>query len=338
LQRQRAEEAIAVAEAHGWLGEPIAAVPLASMAMVAAAQARFTDARAWVARAGEALRADVEPASAVMVRYTDGLIEAGEGRLGAAISAFREAERHESFLMTRHVLTSDARRLLVHAQLRCGDLEGARATLAALTAVEREDAEGRVAAADVALFDSDAKGALGLLAPVLAGELGRVRPATPIYGLILDAQARDRLGDAKAAAESIERALDIAEPDSRILPFLILPVPALLSAHPRHMTSHAAFLADILDALAGKSLDDRPTSPDVLEPLSESELRVLRYLPSNLSASEIADVLYVSTSTVKTHMRHIYEKLGVHRRSEAVDRGRQAGLLAAVTGSRRQGG
>jgi LuxR family maltose regulon positive regulatory protein len=106
---------------------------------------------------------------------------------------------------------------------------------------------------------------------------------------------------------------------------VILSVTDQLSAHPRHMTSHAAFLTDILDVLAGRSLDGRPISADVLDPLSESELRVLRYLPSNLSASEIADVLYVSTSTVKTHMRHIYEKLNVHRRSEAVDRARQAG-------------
>ena len=63
------------------------------------------------------------------------------------------------------------------------------------------------------------------------------------------------------------------------------------------------------------------------EPLSESELRVLRFLPSNLSAPEIAAELYVSTSTVKTHMRHIYEKLDAHRRTEAVDRARELGLL-----------
>ena len=67
------------------------------------------------------------------------------------------------------------------------------------------------------------------------------------------------------------------------------------------------------------------------EPLSESELRVLRYLPSNLSAPDIAGELFVSTSTVKTHMRHVYEKLGVHRRTEAVERARDLGLLAAAT-------
>jgi len=55
---------------------------------------------------------------------------------------------------------------------------------------------------------------------------------------------------------------------------------------------------------------------------------VLRYLPANLSAREIANELYVSTNTVKTRMHHLYAKLGTHRRGEAVERARALGLLA----------
>jgi LuxR family maltose regulon positive regulatory protein len=55
---------------------------------------------------------------------------------------------------------------------------------------------------------------------------------------------------------------------------------------------------------------------------------VLRYLPTHLSRHEIANELYVSPNTVKTHMRHLYAKLGTHRRSEAVQRARALGLLA----------
>jgi LuxR family transcriptional regulator, maltose regulon positive regulatory protein len=58
------------------------------------------------------------------------------------------------------------------------------------------------------------------------------------------------------------------------------------------------------------------------------ELRVLRYLPSDLTAPEIAAELHVSTNTVKTHMRNLYAKLGTHRRHEAVERARALGLLA----------
>ncbi len=80
-------------------------------------------------------------------------------------------------------------------------------------------------------------------------------------------------------------------------------------------------LTDILDVLAGSSLPaPAGRRPQLCEDLSERELRVLRCLPSNLSAPEIGAELYLSTSTVKTHMRHIYATLGVHRRTEAVRR------------------
>ena len=49
---------------------------------------------------------------------------------------------------------------------------------------------------------------------------------------------------------------------------------------------------------------------------------------TGLSAPEIADQLYLSVNTVKTHMRHLYDKLGVHRRHEAVEQARALGLLA----------
>ena len=65
-----------------------------------------------------------------------------------------------------------------------------------------------------------------------------------------------------------------------------------------------------------------------LEELSEAELRVVRYLPTNLKAPEIAAELFVSTNTVRTHLRHIYAKLDAHGRAEAVARARQLGLLA----------
>ena len=66
----------------------------------------------------------------------------------------------------------------------------------------------------------------------------------------------------------------------------------------------------------------------LIEPLSRSEVRVLRYLPTNLPAPEVARELSLSVHTVRTHMRHIFAKLGVHRRTEAVARARALGLLA----------
>ncbi len=63
--------------------------------------------------------------------------------------------------------------------------------------------------------------------------------------------------------------------------------------------------------------------------LSPSELRVLRYLPTNLTRPEIAGQLSVSVNTVNTHIRRIYTKLGATDRSSAVRRGRELRLLSA---------
>src|SRR6202012_5337267 len=104
----------------------------------------------------------------------------------------------------------------------------------------------------------------------------------------------------------------------------------LLEPLPRHETAHAALLAGILDALNGSqpaSNNHRP--PLDGEELSPGELRVLRYLPTNLSRPEIAGELSVSVNTVSTHVRSIYAKLQVTDRSSAVQRARELRLLAA---------
>ena len=107
----------------------------------------------------------------------------------------------------------------------------------------------------------------------------------------------------------------------------------LLDALPRHETAHGALLADVVDLLRGApapSTDrERLSQPEELSP---SELRVLRYLPTNLTRPEIARELYVSINTVNTHIRNIYSKLGARDRSSAVQRARELRLLS--TGAR----
>lgn len=103
----------------------------------------------------------------------------------------------------------------------------------------------------------------------------------------------------------------------------------LLDVLPRHQTAHSALLADVVDLLRGTSAPsiDRERLPQP-EELSPSELRVLRFLPTNLTRPEIAQELYVSINTVNTHIRNIYSKLSVRDRSSAVQRARQLRLLS----------
>jgi LuxR family maltose regulon positive regulatory protein len=164
---------------------------------------------------------------------------------------------------------------------------------------------------------------------------------------LLEAIARDEVGDEPGAGRALERALDVAEPDRVLMPFLVHPAPRLLERHHRQATAHAALISHILGLLGGtNSLGaSLPLAGDCAapgceprglnEPLSQAEVRVLRYLPSNLTVPEIADQLYLSVNTVRTHTRHIYDKLGAHRRHEAVELARDCGLLAPST--RRRG-
>jgi LuxR family transcriptional regulator, maltose regulon positive regulatory protein len=116
----------------------------------------------------------------------------------------------------------------------------------------------------------------------------------------------------------------------------------LLERHARQRTAHPALIRKIISALGGRT----PAAPaaglpeqaapvagppqHLPEPLSQAEARVLRLLQTSLSAPEIARELYVSVNTVRTHMRHVYDKLGAHRRLEAINRARAFGLLAPV--------
>ena len=91
----------------------------------------------------------------------------------------------------------------------------------------------------------------------------------------------------------------------------------------------AGVLAPVLDGPF--LLDPAPALLErqrLAEQLTDSETRVLRYLPTHLTAHEIAAELCVSVNTVSTHTHHLYAKLGVHSRHEAVDRVRTLGLLA----------
>jgi LuxR family maltose regulon positive regulatory protein len=114
------------------------------------------------------------------------------------------------------------------------------------------------------------------------------------------------------------------------------PVRALLADHLHRGTAHRALAEEMLEGMLSQATGPiasvgggraPPTFPVLVESLSEREQVVLRYLSSRLSAGEIADELYVSLNTVKTHIKSIYRKLDTNRRWDAVKRARQLQLL-----------
>jgi len=88
----------------------------------------------------------------------------------------------------------------------------------------------------------------------------------------------------------------------------------------------AGRVADLPGPVSTPPVPGEPVWP--CEPLTEGEIRVRHYLPTHLSQPEIAAELYLSTNTVKTHLRHLYRKLDAHSRHEVVERARLVGLIA----------
>jgi LuxR family maltose regulon positive regulatory protein len=257
------------------------------------------------------------------------MLHAGRGQHQSALEAFASAAHAQSLLTGVHALAPRIAGWLATMQARLGMPDEARATLTGFSAEpDRMGAIGN-ARAVICMTEGDPATALDALR--------EVRDSTPLVGPgftiveahLLSGIAYLELGDRNAAAAAAEAALTAAEPDRLIFPFAMTEAAELLDALPRHETAHSALLVDIVDQLRGASAP----SPDRAhlsqrEELSPSELRVLRYLPTNLTRPEIARELYVSINTVNTHIRNIYSKLGARDRSSAVGRARELRLLA----------
>jgi LuxR family transcriptional regulator, maltose regulon positive regulatory protein len=230
-----------------------------------------------------------------------------------------------------HALASQVTGWMLAIQARLGRPGEARAFLATLDHEQAKSGEMGNARAAIALAEGDPAGALSALREVLDGTAPVIGYLTVTETQLLAGLAHRELGDERAAHQAAERALALAEPDRPVLPFLMTDSRKLLETLPPRQTAHAALLTDILDIMHDSSVapgNQPPPRPDV-EGLSPGELRVLRYLPTNLSRLEIATELSVSPNTVSTQIRGIYAKLGVHGRSAAVRRARELRLLSA---------
>jgi LuxR family transcriptional regulator, maltose regulon positive regulatory protein len=325
---ERGRQAVEMAERHGWTDENAASIAYVTLGSVLAWQGRLEEAKVWSQRTERTVRAELQPIVGMGVYHNRAVLELGRGQVADALAAFRAAERLAG-LAGPHPYARLVRAWLLQGLMRLGETQTAEQVLAGLDEQERERGEIRITTAVLRLTHDEPHAATAALAPVLDGSAPLIWPAWLTQAFLLEAIAQDALGDEGTADRALEYALDRAEPDSALLPFLLYPAEVLLERHARRRTSHAALIAEILSLLPCQGPAAALAGPRPLtEPLSESELRVLRYLPTNLTAPEIAGALYVSLNTVKTHMRNLYAKLGTHRRAETVTCARALGLLA----------
>ncbi len=327
LAIRRGLQAADLAKRHGWSEASIMYPAYVALGVSNVSQGSFEEGERWLELAERMIRAEGEPAIGMTLYIARGLLEGSRGRFSEALAAFRAAERQAQAVVTTHTLGPQARSLSLHLLVRMGRTKEVEEALAAMSEDERRLGDVQIVVAALSLAKGDAEAALAELRPVVEGSAVTTNRFRLIDALVLFAISQDAAGDADGAGQTVERVLDLVEPDRAIVALLLNPAPALLERHARR-TAHGALLSEILTLMAGKKPPPAQDGAPLLEALSQSETRILRYLPTNLSVPEIADQTYLSANTVKTHMRHLYGKLGAHNRGQAVMRARVLGLLA----------
>jgi LuxR family maltose regulon positive regulatory protein len=257
--------------------------------------------------------------------------------------------------------------LLARVQLARGDVEGAAAQLAQVEQAARQQhfgyrlpdiasaqvvtwlRQGQVEAAAqlaqsldlplaqarVHLAQGEPAQALGVLAPWAAQVQVRGWVDAQLQVGVLQALAYQAGGEPAQAEQVLEAALVRAEPGGCLRLFVDEgePMQRLLSAVVAG-GRRPAYRQRVLAAFAGRQSPQAratppppPASQPLIDPLSQRELEVLQLIADGLSNEEIAARLVVALSTVKGHNRVIFDKLQVQRRTEAVARARELGIL-----------
>jgi len=265
----------------------------------------------------------------VLLHMVTGQLHAARGQHRAALEAFAAGAQAQTRLEGVHAFATPVVGWLAATQARVGMPAEARGTLAGLSAEASQAGFIHNARAVICMAERDPAGALDVLRDVPEF----TPPTGPAFTLVethlLAGVAHLRLGERDAAAAALDAALDAAEPDRLIFPFAVTGAAELLDALPHHATAHGALLGDIAGVLRGAPPSGTARAPlPRPEKLTPGELRVLRYLPTNLTRPDIAHELYVSVNTVNTHIRSIYSKLGVGDRSSAVQHARELRLIS----------
>jgi LuxR family maltose regulon positive regulatory protein len=327
--RRRCREAIALAEQHDWGAEPVISPALVNLAGVLIWTGEFDEGEQWLRRTARALETDSGFLIRLLLHIGTGMLMSGRRRQQEALAEYHAAEHLQAQLEGSHALARQLTSFRLATQARLGQFGEARTSLAALDDDLASSGEISNARAAICLAEGNPDAALAAVRAVLDGTAPAIGYMTVVEANLLAALAHRELGDQRAATAATESALALAEPDRLVLPFAITGARELLEAMPPHETAHAALVTDILEVIRGSSIaPDNEPSPAELEQLSPSELRVLRYLPTNLSRPEIASELSVSVNTVNTHIRNIYAKLQTQDRSSAVRRARKMRLLS----------
>jgi LuxR family maltose regulon positive regulatory protein len=324
-----AHAAVDLAMRNGWDEDPAAAAAFLALGIADLNWAAFGDAGHWLAAAARATGSAQTRTTLSLTALFQALVDGRTDIAGAVRAAHSARNDIDEWGLPR--------RLVVAAGFfEAGLLADAGDPARSLRALERDGIalaaplQAAVVRARLALARGDAAEALELLAPRLFRDAGTQDAAVAIEACALAAVCRHLRHDEDGALELVEEALDRAQAESFRFPLLSVgpPLAELLRrstpAGTRRQTLAGEIIA-LIEQQGARSVDDPRRV--LLDPLSDREEAVLRYLPTVMSKAEIASELFVSINTVKTHTKNIYRKLGVGTRTEAVRRARHLNLV-----------
>ncbi|WP_297628279.1 LuxR C-terminal-related transcriptional regulator [Nocardia sp.] len=321
--RERSERSLAIAAAH--------AVPQTAdttQAMTMAALGAYLHGEepdpAYIAAAlsGHARRdGSIGPAGGLHAQVVGQLLqfERAEDK-GAAAEAVRHCLLE---LLAKHPATVTSSGLIPHAvwvMLRVHEPRSARLMVERARVAIGDTPEITVARAALSQAVNRSTTTRALLDPLLANAHA-LHPVTAITGWLLYALSHQDSSMPTKVHSGIEKALRAAAPERIVRPFFDIPHAVdLLDTYAGRFGNYDAF-AELIRRHPNSRR--RASNP----PLTDTEMVVLKQLPSGRTAQQIATDLGVSINTVKTHLRGIYSKLDANSRLGALDRARHSGWL-----------
>jgi LuxR family maltose regulon positive regulatory protein len=325
--QRRASGGLEIIDRRGWASEPQALTTYVALSQIALARHQLAAAESYI-----------QKGLAVSGQQTD-----RAGRLALAIAAVQVAVGRGTAAMA---FAADARVVAglgrtAHAAdllIRWSNIAGAEALLLDNRPAEALRRIGvpskglgfaacweRVTLARARMALDQLPAAADLIEPLLQPAMAYREPTIVAYLLRAVIAERDRHESGATAA--LAAAIDLAQPEGINRPFLLFGnrMTKQLVRYQSLDGPHRTFVGKLLEQIT--PTEPTHNGPIVIDPLTDRELMVLRYLPTMLKANEIGADLFVSVNTVKAHLRTMYRKLGVTNRREAVERARAIGLL-----------
>jgi LuxR family maltose regulon positive regulatory protein len=319
--RALAQEVAATATTLGWTRVPQAVGAYLTMARVLLDRDELGEIDSWLSRVAEVEAAAPEPhvqlaAALVLAARREAVGDRERALTGLYRTAAQLAPWHPPRALAEQWTLAEAALLA-----RSDDRRQAGERLDALGAPQT--AVGAIGAARVRLLLGEVPPADPI--PDVAGAGLRLRIGVGLVRALIALTA----GDQEAALNRLEDALLPAASIALRRPFLAenAELRDLLQLRVERGTAAPAFAVDLLQRMSGAPADELAARRALVDPLTEREQTILRYLASTLSNAEIANELYVSINTVKTHQKTVYRKLGAGGRREAVRRARALRLL-----------